>query len=265
MRPALWGIVNVTPDSFSDGGSFADSLAAADHALRLLDEGAEVVDVGGESTRPGAAPVAAADEIVRTAPVIAAIARRAPGARISIDTSKAEVARAALSAGATIVNDVTALQDPQMASACAAAGCFVALMHMRGNPRSMQLDTQYADLEGEVVAFLADRAQRAIAAGIRPERLLVDPGLGFGKTPEANFRLIRAIPKLAALGFPVLIGASRKSFVGKASGVEHAADRVYGSIGAALAATRHGASALRVHDVAATRQALDVFCAAERA
>lgn len=254
----------MTPDSFSDGGAFGDASAAVAHALRLIDEGADVIDVGGESTRPDAAPVGPEEEIRRTVPVIEGVGRLRPGTRISIDTSKPAVANAALAAGASIVNDVTALEDPAMIALCASAGCTVALMHMRGNPRSMQSDTRYADLVGEIVGFLSDRAQRAIAAGIAPEHIIVDPGLGFGKSFEDNFRLIRAIPRFAALGFPVLIGASRKSFIGRATGVERPADRVHGSIGAALAAARYGAGALRVHDVAATRQALDVFDAVER-
>jgi len=265
VAPLLMGVVNATPDSFSDGGRFLRSADAIDQALRLLDEGAAWVDVGGESTRPGAAPVQADDEIDRVLPVIEGIVRARPDAIVSVDTSKAVVARRALDAGARVVNDVTALSDPDLGPLCARAGCDVVLMHSRGTPATMQQDTAYEDLVAEVETFLADRIARARRDGIAAERILVDPGLGFGKAPRDNPALIAAVPRFARLGHRVLIGASRKRFVGDLSGVPVAADRVHGSVGAALAAATRGAHVLRVHDVAATRQALAVFLAVERA
>lgn len=262
----LVGIVNVTPDSFSDGGSFLDPGAAVDHGLRLLDEGADWLDLGGESTRPGAAPVDADEELRRVVPVVAALARARPNAVLSVDTSKATVARAALHAGARVVNDVTALRDPEMGAVCAAAYATVVLMHLRGDPTTMQRDTRYGDLVGEVVAWLRDRVAVARAAGVRGDRIWVDPGLGFGKAPADNPVLVAASGRIAAeTGCPVLVGASRKRFVGELTGVERAADRVFGSVGAALAAFAAGASAVRVHDVAATRQALTVYNACREA
>lgn len=262
----LQGVVNTTPDSFSDGGRYLDTGAAVTHGLRLLDEGADWLDIGGESTRPGARPVAAEDEAARVLPVIRGILEARPGTVISVDTSKSEVARAALHAGARIVNDVSALSDPKMADLCASTGCSVILMHMRGRPATMQSDTEYADLVSEVIAYLVERVDTAVRAGVDRERIWVDPGLGFGKALDDNPRLIRATPRIVAeTGCPVLIGASRKRFIGALTGVERAADRVYGSVGAALAAAAWGASAVRVHDVAATRQALAVYNAAAEA
>lgn len=258
--------MNVTPDSFSDGGAFLDPRVAVEHGLRLLDEGADWLDIGGESTRPGAAPVDAAEELRRVLPVVEGLARARPDAVLSIDTAKAAVARAALDAGARVVNDVTALRDPDMAAACVAAEATVVLMHLRGDPLTMQRDTRYADLVGEVVAGLQARVAVARAAGIRADRIWVDPGLGFGKAPADNPRLVAATARIAAeTGCPVLVGASRKRFVGELTGVQRAADRVYGSIGAALAASAAGASAVRVHDVGATRQALTVYNACQEA
>lgn len=198
-------------------------------------------------------------EAARVVPVIAGILAARPDARVSVDTRKASVARAALAAGARLVNDVSGLADPAMAATCAAAGAGLALMHLRGDPRTMQQDTRYTDLIGEICAFLSERAQRAVAAGVR--ELYVDPGIGFGKASADNPALIAAIPRFAALGWPVLIGASRKRFIGELTGVAAPAERVAGSLGAALAAAARGAALLRVHDVAATRQALDVFVA----
>jgi len=257
------GIVNVTPDSFSDGGRFVDPERAVAHGRRLVEEGADWLDVGGESTRPGARPIDAAEEIARVVPVIAGLRAACPAVGISIDTSKAAVAAAAIEAGATLVNDVTAFGDPEMAALCAAGGVQVVLMHMRGTPRTMQVDTTYDDLVGEVERFLAQRLEHGAEQGIRSDRMLVDPGLGFGKAPLDNLALIRAVPRLAALGHRVVIGASRKSFIGRLTGVSDPSERVFGSVGAALAAAAHGADVLRVHDVAATRQALDVFLAVE--
>ena len=262
--PLVMGIVNTTPDSFSDGGRFVvgDQVrvdAAVEHALRLLDEGAHLIDVGGESTRPGAEAVGAAEETERVVPVIEGVLAARPGAVISVDTSKASVARAALDAGARWVNDVTGLGDPELGSVCARAGCELVLMHMRGTPRTMQANTSYDDLVGEILAGLRDSVARAVDAGVDPARILVDPGVGFGKSFEDNPRLIAAVPRFAALGHRVLIGASRKGFIGRLTGVERASERVHGSVGAALAAAARGAHVVRVHDVAATVQALAVF------
>lgn len=259
--PLLMGVVNVTPDSFSDGGRWFAPDLAIDHGLRLLDEGADWLDVGGESTRPGAARVPAEEELRRILPVIRGLRAARPSAVLSIDTRKATVAAQAIEAGASVVNDVGALSDPEMARTCAAAGVTLVLMHMRGQPETMQRDTAYDDLVGEVAAFLAERSARAVAAGVAPERVVLDPGLGFGKDPLDNPRLIAAVPRFRALGHRVLIGASRKAFVGRLTGVSDPALRVYGSIGAALAAAAAGADLLRVHDVRATREALAVFAA----
>lgn len=262
--PLLMGIVNVTPDSFSDGGRSFEPGAAIAHGLALFEEGADWVDVGGESTRPGADPVSVPDEIARVVPVIRELHRQHPAATISIDTSKAAVAVAAIEAGATVVNDVTGLGDPAMSSICARYHAGLVIMHTRGTPRTMQQDTDYADLVGEVASFLAERAQKALSAGVRPDRIWIDPGVGFAKRGADNPRLIAAVPRFLALGYPVVVGASRKRFIGDLSGVPQAADRVFGSIGAALAAAEAGAAVLRVHDVAATRQALTVYGACRR-
>jgi dihydropteroate synthase len=255
------GVLNVTPDSFSDGGRWQDLHAAVDHGVQLFDEGAEIVDVGGESTRPGAAGVDADVEIARVIPVVERLVHRCPGRSVSVDTSKPEVAERALDAGATWINDVTGLENRAMIDLVARSGATVVVMHMRGRPRTMQQDTRYDDVIAEVAAFLRQRVHRAIDAGIEPERVLVDPGLGFGKGPLDNPRLIAAVPTFRALGHRVLIGASRKSFVGRLTGVEDPAQRVFGSVGAALAAAERGADVLRVHDVRATREALAVWSA----
>jgi dihydropteroate synthase len=251
----IMGIVNVTPDSFSDGGRYLDPEAAIAHGRELLAGGADILDVGGESTRPGAAAVGAAEEAARVLPVIGALA--ADGARVSVDTSKAEVAAAALEAGAEIVNDVTALADPAMAAVCAEAGCGLVLMHMKGTPRTMQDDPTYGDVVAEVREFLAGRVEAAVAAGIDRERIWVDPGIGFGKTVEHNLELIARLDRIAALGRPVVVGASRKNFIGKITG-RPVDQRLGGSIAAGVSAVAAGASVLRVHDVAATVEALRV-------
>ncbi len=258
------GIVNVTPDSFSDGGRFLAPEAALAHAERLVAEGADVVDVGGESTRPGAAPVDAAEEAARVVPVIAALARRHPDLAISVDTSKAEVAAAALAAGAVLVNDVTAGRDAAMLPLVAGRGAGVILMHMRGEPRTMQADTAYTDVVAEVHAFLAGRAAAAAAAGIAPDRVILDPGVGFGKDLEGNLRLLAALADLAALGHPVAVGASRKSFIGRLTGAAVEA-RVPGSLAAIAGAAALPRALVRVHDVAATAQFLAVLAAVRRA
>ncbi len=260
-EPLLMGIVNVTPDSFSDGGRFDDADRALQHALAMLDAGAHWIDIGGESTRPGASDVSADVEAERVEPVISAIHARAPHAVLSVDTSKATVARAAIAAGARVVNDVSALRDPDMAALCAESGVTLVLMHMRGRPRTMQHDTHYDDVVSEVLLGLQARVQVAVAAGVRPDRIVVDPGIGFGKSHGDNARLVAAVPRFASLGHPVLVGASRKAFIGTLTGVEQAEERVHGSVGVALASARLGAHVLRVHDVRATRDALTTFFA----
>jgi len=258
-RVRVMGIVNVTPDSFSDGGRFLDTEAAVAHARRLIAEGADILDIGGESTWPGAAPVAEADEITRVVPVIEAI-RRESRVRISIDTMKPAVARAAVAAGATMWNDVTALcWSPDSLAMAAALGCEVVLMHMRGDPRTMQAAPRYDDVVAEVSAFLAGRASAAIAVGVAREKIWLDPGIGFGKRTRHNLALLRDLGRIASLGYPVLVGVSRKSSLARIAGDASREDqRLGGSIAAALAAAQAGAAALRVHDVAETVQALAV-------
>jgi dihydropteroate synthase len=254
--PLLMGVVNASPDSFSDAGSAVGAEAQIEHGRRLLAEGADVLDVGGESTRPGAEPVAAATELERTVPVVGELARS--GARVSIDTSKAAVAGAALAAGAGIVNDVTALRgDPELASLCAERGCEVVLMHMRGSPRTMQDDPVYADVVDEVRAFLAARVEAATAAGIAEQRIWLDPGIGFGKTGAHNLELLRRLGELRELGRPLVVGTSRKRFLGEITGRE-VGDRLGATIASSVLAFAAGAQMLRVHDVLAARRALDV-------
>ncbi|MET0750299.1 MAG: dihydropteroate synthase [Solirubrobacterales bacterium] len=255
--PRVMGIVNVTPDSFSDGGLYLDPGAAVGHGRRLAAEGADLLDVGGESTRPGAAAVDAASELERIAPVVAALAGDAGGPGVSIDTSKAAVAAAALDAGAVWVNDVTALRgDPELAALCAERGCEVVLMHMLGSPRTMQDDPRYDDVVDDVRAFLAERIEAAVAAGVDERRILVDPGIGFGKTVDHNLELLRRLGELRELGRPIVVGASRKRFLGAITGRE--VDRRGGGTAAAnVLALAAGADVFRVHDVAETRAALD--------
>ncbi len=249
------GIVNVTPDSFSDGGEFLAPGAAIAHGLALLDEGADILDIGGESTRPGAAEVSAHDELERVIPVIEGLAEA--GATISIDTSKAVVAERALAAGAEIVNDVTALGDPAMAAVCAEAGSGLILMHMKGTPRTMQQGPTYGDLLGEIRGFLAERLRRAIDAGVPEAKIWLDPGIGFGKTTKHNIELIDRLGELSDLGRPLVLGASRKSFLGALSGRD-VDRRLGGSLAAGVIGLMRGADVLRVHDVGATREALEV-------
>lgn len=265
-RPRVMGIVNATPDSFSDGGRFLDPAAALDHARRLIAEGADILDVGAESTRPGADPVPADVEIERLVPLIAAI-RAASATPVSVDTMKPEVARAAVAAGATIWNDVTALRHAQDSLAIAAElGCEVVLMHMQGEPRTMQAEPHYDDVVAEVAAFLAERAEAAMAVGVARERIWVDPGIGFGKHMlRHNLPLLAGLDRIVALGFPVLLGASRKRFIGALSGGAAADQRLGGSIAAALAGAAAGVAAVRVHDVAETVQALNVQAAIAQA
>jgi dihydropteroate synthase len=256
------GIVNVTPDSFSDGGAFLDTEAALAHARRLIAEGADVLDVGGESTRPRAAPVDEAEELARVVPVIEGI-RAESQIAISIDTMKPAVARAAIAAGATMWNDVSALRfAPDSLATAAELGCEIVLMHMQGEPRTMQAAPRYDDVVPEVAAFLANRAEAAIAAGVARERIWLDPGVGFGKRARHSLALLRGLDRIVALGFPVLIGVSRKSAIPRIARDRSSEDqRLGGSIAAALAAARAGAAMLRVHDVAETRQALAVAAA----
>jgi dihydropteroate synthase len=255
----LMGVVNVTPDSFSDGGLYLDSEAAIAHGRELAEAGAEILDVGGESTRPGADPVSAEEELRRVVPVIRGLS--GSRVRISVDTSKAAVAAAALDAGAEIVNDVTALHgDAEMAGLCAERGATVVLMHMRGEPRTMQDDPRYDDVVDDVKAFLAERLEAAVAAGIDEERVWLDPGIGFGKTAAHNMVLLRRLSELRELGRPLVIGTSRKSFIGKVDG-SPADRRLGGTIASSVLAAAEGAEVLRVHDVAEVRQALAVAAA----
>ena len=257
--PVVVGILNVTPDSFSDGGNFLDPEAAARHATAMLDEGAAIIDVGGESTRPGSDPVPQEEEIRRVVPVIERILAARPEAVISIDTYRSETAAAALEAGARIVNDITALRgDHRMAPVVADARSPVILMHMQGEPKTMQQEPRYKDVVSEVRDFLASRAEHAVAAGIGPENIIVDPGIGFGKKLEHNLALLRNLEVVVELGFPVLIGASRKRFVGSITGVEEAAERVFGTVATTVLAYERGATLFRVHDVRANREALAV-------
>ena len=255
----VMGVVNVTPDSFSDGGLWLDSGAAVDHGVALVEQGAEILDVGGESTRPGAEPVSEAEELRRVVPVLEGLRERTLGAQLSIDTSKLGVARAALAAGATYVNDVTAFRhDPGIAELVAAAGCDCCLMHMQGEPRTMQNDPHYDDVVDDVRAFLEERAAFAVARGVAPERIQVDPGIGFGKSLEHNVTLLRRLDEIVALGFPVVVGVSRKAFLGALTGREVAADRVAATVAANVIAYERGARVFRVHDVPATVDGLKV-------
>ena len=257
-RPRIMGIVNVTPDSFSDGGRFDSVEAAVSHALTLVGEGADILDVGGESTRPGAGDVSVQEELDRVVPVIEALASRCE-VPISVDTSKPEVMRASVAAGAGMINDVYALRREGAMDAAAALAVPVCLMHMQGEPRSMQADPQYDDVVGEVHRFLAERIFACEMAGIDKRRIVLDPGFGFGKTLDHNLLLLRQLSRFSDLGLPLLAGLSRKSLIGKLIGRESPADRVTGSVAAALIAAQNGATILRVHDVAATRDALAVL------
>ncbi len=257
-RPLLMGVVNVTPDSFSDGGDHLDPAAAIAHGRHLLAEGADIIDIGGESTRPGASPTATEEELARVLPVVEALARA--GALVSIDTRRAQVMRAALAAGAKIVNDVTALTfDPDSLAAVRDGDASVVLMHMQGEPGTMQLAPSYADAKREVFAFLEERVAACLGAGIARERIAVDPGIGFGKTLAHNLDLLAGLGSLKRLGVAVLVGVSRKSFIARLSLEEAPKARLGGSLAGALAACARGANILRVHDVAQTRQALAVW------
>jgi len=247
QKTLIMGILNATPDSFSDGGKFLAAEKAVARGLEMVAEGADIIDIGGESTRPGAKPVPAAEEMARTVPVIKKL-REKTGALISIDTRKAEVARAAIAAGADIINDISALSDSGMAAVAAETGAGLVLMHMLGTPETMQNNPKYADVVSEVRTFLEERSALAVSRGVAPEQIALDPGIGFGKTDEHNLALLNHIPALAASGRPVLIGVSRKGFIGRLTGKE-ISDRLAGSLAVAAFSILHGAHILRVHDV----------------
>jgi dihydropteroate synthase len=257
-RPLIMGVVNVTPDSFSDGGQFLEPARAVAHARRLVEEGADILDVGGESSRPGALPVSARDELERVLPVLDAL--RDARLPLSIDTVKPEVMRAGLDRGASMVNDINALRAPGAAEAVAASGAAVCLMHMQGEPRTMQREPHYEDVVDEVRTYLAERAAAAEASGIGRDRIVLDPGFGFGKSVAHNLALLRGLSRLAELGYPLMAGLSRKSTLGAITG-RSSGERMPASVAAALLAVQHGARIVRVHDVAATRDALAVLAA----
>jgi dihydropteroate synthase len=265
----LMGIVNVTPDSFSDGGLFLDPEAAVGHGIELVEQGADILDVGGESTRPGAEPVGTEEELRRVVPVLEALAARAGRAQLSIDTSKARVAEAALAAGASLVNDVSALRaDPEMAAVVADGAAECCLMHMLGEPRTMQQDPHYGDVVDDVKAFLEERLSFAVGEGIDEHRILLDPGIGFGKTIAHNLELLRRLDELVALGRPIVIGTSRKSFLGRMLPAARGAgdptgpgERLPGTIATNVMALERGARVFRVHDVAPVAAALAVATA----
>ena len=259
--PVLMGVLNVTPDSFSDGGEFLDPDKAVVRAVSLLDEGALIVDIGGESTRPGSEPVSSDEELRRVMPVLREILAIRPEAIVSIDTYRASTAEVALDAGARIVNDVTALGDPRMAGVVAERGCSIVLMHMRGEPKSMQQDPRYEDVVREVRDFLARRTERALRAGVEEDNIVIDPGIGFGKTLEHNLTLLNRLDTLVEFGFPVLIGASRKSFLGKIVGSGSPKDRLFGTVATNVIAYEQGVSLFRVHDVRANKEALAIAAA----
>jgi dihydropteroate synthase len=254
-RVRIMGILNVTPDSFYDGGRYADTARAVERAYRMRDDGADIIDIGGESTRPGAKPVEAEEEIGRVCPVIDAIAKDI-GIPVSVDTSKANVARAALAAGASIVNDISALTfDAAMAGAVAECGAGLVLMHIQGTPETMQRDPRYADLIGEICGFLAAAAEKAMGHGIGREKIIIDPGIGFGKTLEDNYRIINNLHEIKKLGYPVLVGLSRKSLIGKL--YDRDEDRLPATIALNAASVLNGADIIRVHDVKEHRLALE--------
>jgi dihydropteroate synthase len=255
-RPRVMGIVNLTPDSFSDGGRHATVDAGVAHARQLLAEGADILDLGGESTRPGAAEVAEADELARVLPVIEAL--RECGVPLSIDTAKPAVMRAALAAGADMINDIWGFRQPGALEAVAGSACGLCAMHMQGEPRTMQAAPEYDDVVEDVLRFLRDQAARLEGAGVARGRISLDPGFGFGKTVPQNYRLLRELDRIVVLGYPVLIGVSRKSMIGAVTG-KAVEDRMAGSVAAALSAVQRGARIVRVHDVAATVDALKIW------
>ncbi|MCE5278298.1 MAG: dihydropteroate synthase [Planctomycetaceae bacterium] len=257
-RPAVMGVLNITPDSFSDGGEFFDAGTAAEHAAAMAREGADIIDIGAESTRPGSARVSPGEQIARLGSSVAAAA--GTGSLVSIDTSSSVVAACALEQGASIINDISAgRDDPEMFALAAERGCGLVLMHMRGEPATMQRDPDYRDVVAEVRSFLAQRIAAAMAAGVKAAQIIVDPGIGFGKRLEHNLALLRGLAALCDLGRPVLVGASRKRFIGELTNTPAASARTLGSVAAALYAYAGGATILRVHDVSATCQALAVW------
>jgi dihydropteroate synthase len=264
MTPRIMGILNVTPDSFSDGGEWFDFVEAVAHGRTLVAEGADILDVGGESTRPGADPVTLDEELRRVVPVVTAL--REAGAQLSVDTMKLTVAEAAVDAGATLVNDVTAFRhEPEMAGFVADRGCDCCLMHMLGEPRTMQDDPRYDDVVDDVRSFLEQRIEFAVGEGVREERIMVDPGIGFGKTLRHNLELLRRLDEIVAIGFPVVIGTSRKSFLGRLTGRDDPHERVAATVATTVLALERGATVFRVHDVAPTKDALTVATATLRA
>ncbi|CAA9424812.1 MAG: Dihydropteroate synthase [uncultured Rubrobacteraceae bacterium] len=262
--PVLMGILNVTPDSFSDGGEFFGLDASVAQASKMLDEGARIIDVGGESTRPGADPVSPEEELNRVVPVIERIVEAHPETVVSVDTYRASTAEAALDAGASIINDVRALSDPRMAEVTAERGVPVVLIHMLGEPKSMQKNPRYEDVVREVRDYLAGRAERAITAGVPEENIILDPGIGFGKTLEHNLKLLDRLDVIVSLGFPVLIGLSRKSFLGKVAGSDDAKARLFATLASNVMAFERGATIFRVHDVRPNREALETAAAVRR-
>lgn len=257
-RPAIMGIVNVTPDSFSDGGLFLDSRIAIEHALKLAEEGADILDIGGESTRPGAEPVGIEEELQRVIPVIEGI-RKKLKIPISIDTTKSHVAHAAIEAGADMINDISAGRfDPVIFQVAAKANCPICLMHMQGEPRTMQVAPHYDDVIDEVYKFLGDAIERAVEGGVGRSNIIIDPGIGFGKSVEDNIMILKRLAEFGKLGAPILIGTSRKSFIGRLLGCD-ALKRLEGSLATACTAINHGASVLRVHDVGATRRFVTLY------
>lgn len=255
-RPALMGILNITPDSFSDGGVHLEASTAIDAGKRMADEGADLLDVGGESTRPGAEPVSVEDELKRVIPVVEGLVKA--GLAVSIDTSKASVARVALQAGASVVNDVTAFRDPDMTGVCADAKCTICLMHMQGEPRTMQENPRYENVVTEVRDFLVQRAQSITGDGFPSEHIWLDPGIGFGKTVDHNLSLLKNLEALVATGYPVLVGVSRKSFIGRLLGGLPVEERLEGTLAAQVVAQLKGARIIRAHDVKEARRALDI-------
>jgi dihydropteroate synthase len=263
--PVLMGILNVTPDSFSDGGEFFGVKPAIVQAEKMLDEGAHIIDLGGESTRPGSDPVSPEEELRRVLPVVRGILESRPETKISIDTYRASTAEAALDAGARVVNDVTALRgDSRMAGLVAERGCPVVLMHMLGEPKSMQRDPRYDDVVREVRDFLVGRVEYAISAGVREENVILDPGIGFGKILRHNLELLNGLNVFVELGFSVLVGASRKSFLGKILGSDATGDRLFGTVATNVIAYERGATLFRVHDIRANKEALEVAAAVRR-
>lgn len=263
-RPRLMGVVNVTPDSFSDGGDFLDSRVAIDHGKKLIDDGADILDIGGESTRPGSKPITIDDECNRILPVITGLA--SSGTLISVDTRHAEVMRRAIDAGAAIVNDVTALTgDPESAGVCIDAGVDVMLMHMQGTPETMQVNPTYEDATLDIFDYMRERLDALSEAGLTRNKICIDPGIGFGKNLDHNLRILSGIDAFHALGVPLLLGVSRKSFISKIDRDVDPKERVAGSIAAAIAGWDRGVQIFRVHDVAETRQALAVWQAIEAA